>query len=72
MNLRTAEIGREYAVSAVRLSDRELTDFLFSLGCYAGTPITVISKRKSGMVVTASTMLWLRRSRWSLNFLGAS
>ena len=61
MNLCTAEIGREYTVSAVHLSDEELADFLFSLGCYAGTPITVISKRKSGMVVS------IRDGRYSID-----
>ena len=52
MNLRTAEIGREYTVSAVHLPDEELADFLFTLGCYGGAPITVVSRRKSGMVVS--------------------
>lgn len=32
-------------------NDDELVSFLFSLGCYSGEPITVISKRKSGCIV---------------------
>jgi ferrous iron transport protein A len=52
MNLRTAEIGREYTVSDVNLNDRELTDFLFSLGCYRGERVTVIFRKRSGMVVS--------------------
>ena len=52
MNLRTAEIGREYTVAAVHLPDEELADFLFTLGCYGGASITVVSRRKSGMVVS--------------------
>lgn len=52
MNLRTAEIGREYTVRAVHLPDEELANFLFSLGCYGGEPITVIFRKRSGMVVS--------------------
>ena len=51
INLREAELGREYIVSRVETDDGELNAFLFSLGCYSGEPITVISRRKSGCVV---------------------
>lgn len=32
--------------------DEELDSFLFSLGCYAGEPITVISRRRGGCTVS--------------------
>ena len=32
--------------------DEELDAFLFSLGCYAGEPITVVSRRKGGCTVS--------------------
>ena len=32
--------------------DEELNSFLFSLGCYSGEPITVISYLKGGLVVS--------------------
>ncbi len=51
MNLRTAEEGREYVVESISVNDAELEAFLFSLGCYGGEPITVISRRKSGVTV---------------------
>ena len=51
MNLRDAEQGKEYAVDKVSVNDAELEAFLFSLGCYSGEPITVISRRKSGVTV---------------------
>ena len=51
MNLFSAEIGKVYTVKQVNTLDDELNSFLFSLGCYCGAPITVVSKRKSGMVV---------------------
>lgn len=52
MTLRNAEEGKEYIISAIDTDDEELNDFLFSLGCYSGEPITVISRRKSGCVVS--------------------
>ena len=52
MNLRDAEEGKEYIVDRIDTGDEELDAFLFSLGCYSGEPITVISNRKSGMTVS--------------------
>ena len=51
MNLREAELGRDYTVLRVATDDEELNAFLFSLGCYGGEPITVVSRRRSGCVV---------------------
>ena len=51
MNLSLAEEGKEYTVSAVETEDEEMDAFLFSLGCYAGEPITVVKHRRSGCVV---------------------
>ncbi len=52
MTLRSAEEGVEYIVQRIESDDEELNDFLFSLGCYSGEPITVITHRKSGCVVS--------------------
>ncbi len=52
MNLRNAELGNEYIVKALETDDEELDAFLFSLGCYVGEPITVISRQKGGCVVS--------------------
>ena len=52
MNLRVAEEGKEYIVKSIETDDEELDAFLFSLGCYSGEPITVISRRKSGLVIS--------------------
>ena len=52
MNLCEVEEGKEYIVKAIETDDEELDAFLFSLGCYSGEPITVISRRKSGLVVS--------------------
>ena len=52
MNLKTAKEGKEYIVESITTNDDELDAFLFSLGCYSGEPITVVSRRKSGCVVS--------------------
>ena len=52
MNLREAEIGKEYLIREISTNDEELDSFLFTLGCYAGEPITVISRKRSGCVVS--------------------
>ncbi len=51
MTLHDAEKGKEYIVKSINTNDEELDGFLFSLGCYAGEPVTVITKRKSGCVI---------------------
>ena len=52
MDLRNAEIGKEYLIQRIETEDEELNAFLFSLGCYSGEPITVISRRRSGCTVS--------------------
>lgn len=51
MTLRNAEIGQEYIVRGIVTEDEELNDFLFSLGCYSGEPITVVSRRRGTCVI---------------------
>ena len=43
MNLLLSQLGTEYIIKAIKTEDEELEAFLFSLGCYSGEPITVIS-----------------------------
>ena len=52
MDLRNAEIGKEYLIQRIETEDEELNAFLFSLGCYSGEPITVVSRRRSGCTVS--------------------
>lgn len=52
MNLTDAIEGTEYIVKKIETDDEELDAFLFSLGCYAGEPITVISRSRNGCVVS--------------------
>lgn len=52
MNLAEAVEGTEYIIKEIVTDDEELNAFLFSLGCYSGEPITVISHLKGGCVVS--------------------
>lgn len=52
VNLLQANAGVEYVVKEIVTDDEELNAFLFSLGCYSGEPITVVSHQKSGCVVS--------------------
>ena len=52
MNLRDATEGEEYIISKIETDDEELNSFLFSLGCYSGESITVISHLKGGCTVS--------------------
>ncbi|MBC7958692.1 MAG: ferrous iron transport protein A [Vallitaleaceae bacterium] len=38
-----ARINREYTIKSVETNNNEVQDFLFTLGCYEGETITVIS-----------------------------
>jgi len=52
MDLRSAQVGTEYIIRRITTEDEELDAFLFSLGCYSGEPITVISRRRGGFTVS--------------------
>ena len=52
MTLLTAELGKEYIISRIDTDDEDLDAFLFSLGCYSGEPITVVSRRRGGCTVS--------------------
>ena len=52
MDLTTVQEGKEYIIERIETDDEELNSFLFSLGCYSGEPITVVSRRKGGCTVS--------------------
>ena len=52
MTLRNAELGQEYIVRRIVTEDEELNAFLFSLGCYSGEPITVVSRKRNNCTVS--------------------
>ncbi len=61
MNLNSAELGKEYIIKSIETDDEELDAFLFSLGCYAGEPVTVVSRRKKTCVIS------LKDARYSID-----
>lgn len=61
MNLLNAEEGKEYIISRLETDDEEMDAFLFSLGCYSGEPITVISCIKGGLIVS------VKESRYTID-----
>ena len=52
MTLQNVQPGKEYVVRSITTDDEELDAFLFSLGCYSGEKITVVSRRRGGCVVS--------------------
>ncbi len=43
---------KEYIIKTIDTDDEEIKSFLFTLGCYEGEPITIISRLKGGCVVS--------------------
>ncbi|MBP3352034.1 MAG: ferrous iron transport protein A [Lachnospiraceae bacterium] len=52
MKLTEAKVGEEYIIRELVTDDEEMNAFLFTLGCYSGEPITVITKLRSSLVVS--------------------
>ena len=52
MDLIKAQEGKEYIIQRIETDDEEMNAFLFSLGCYSGEPITVVSRRKDSCIVS--------------------
>ena len=52
MNLAQAVEGKEYIIQRIETDDEDLNAFLFSLGCYSGEPITVVSRKKRNLTVS--------------------
>ena len=61
MNLIDANVGEEYVIKDIVTDDEELNSFLFSLGCYSGEPITVITHLKGGCTVS------IKDARYNIN-----
>ena len=52
MTLKNVELLKEYIISEIKTDDNELDAFLFSLGCYSGEPITVVSRKRNNCTVS--------------------
>lgn len=61
MNLMDAVEGKEYIIQSIETDDEELDSFLFSLGCYSGEKITVVTHKRSSCVVS------IKESRYNID-----
>ncbi len=52
MTLLEAELEKKYSIKEIRTDDDELEKFLFSLGCYTGEDISVISRKKNNLLLS--------------------
>lgn len=52
MSVNEAELGKEYLIKNIDAKDDEIVSFLFTLGCYSGEPITVVTRKKGNCVVS--------------------
>ncbi len=55
------EINKEYTIQAIRTDNEEMRDFLFTLGCYEGEKITIISRLADHYVIV------IKDARYSIN-----
>jgi ferrous iron transport protein A len=52
MPLTSVAEGKEYIIRSIETEDSDMDAFLFSLGCYSGEPVTVVSRRRGSCVVS--------------------
>lgn len=52
MPLNNVPEGSEVIIKDIVTDDDEIKSFLFTLGCYSGEAVTVINKKKSGIVLS--------------------
>ncbi len=50
--LSKADLNTKYIVKRIETDDSDIKDFLFSLGCYEGESITIVSKLAGQFVVS--------------------
>lgn len=51
-NLSEAQVNKEYVIKEVKTDDEELKKFLFTLGCYEGETVTVLSVLGENYVIS--------------------
>ena len=52
MNLTNALLGDDVIVKDIATNDEELKNFLFSLGCYSGETVSVVTRKRGGYVLS--------------------
>lgn len=60
-SLAKAQTGKEYIIKEVKTNDEELKNFLFTLGCYEGETVTVLS------VLSETYAISVKDARYSID-----
>jgi ferrous iron transport protein A len=60
-NLAKAKINKDYIIKDVKINDEELKNFLFTLGCYEGETVTVLS------ILGESYVISVKDARYSID-----
>ncbi len=61
MRLSEGQVHSTYTVSGIDAKESGMEEFLFTLGCYPGEPVTIISHLKQNMIIT------VKDSRYSID-----
>ncbi len=61
MNISNCELNTEYLITDVTAKETDMKDFLFTLGCYPGERVVLISRLPSMYVVD------IKNSRYSID-----
>lgn len=61
MTLNKAQAGKSYTVTAIESDDRDMNSFLFSLGCYSGETVTVLSRTRKNLIIS------VKNSKYSID-----
>ncbi len=52
MSLSEAQVEKEYVIQDIMMDDGDVSSFLFTLGCYSGEKISLISKKRSNYTIS--------------------
>lgn len=55
------KLNTEYVIKAVETNDKELKEFLFTLGCYEGETVTIIS------ILAENYVIAVKDARYSID-----
>ena len=61
MTLSVGDIGTRYTITDIDTNDEELDEFLFTLGCYTGQNIVIVS------AVSGSYVVAIRDGRYNID-----
>ena len=60
-NLSDGYVNIEYTIKEIQTEDQSMKDFLFTLGCYEGEQVTIISRLADNLVIS------VKDARYSIN-----